>query len=185
MKHSSNSVFGTACNVLIVLVSTVSLSSNRCPLSGILNFGSSNNSKGLWHWVRLQMTAKSFIWMRCSIIVAKKPVSAWPKSRTFFSYCTTEPLQNFNKLIFFDDYWNWEKNYLDIAWVDCCLVSRHNHKRIIGNQIFKHIFVSVISSELSWAISKWKYWCSEESNFGTNFVHTLIFPKSRLKFSKQ
>ena len=48
-------------------------------------------------------------WMRWGVIVMKKPVTAWPETRSFSSHGITQSFQNFNVIFFVDSLTSWSK----------------------------------------------------------------------------
>ena len=48
-------------------------------------------------------------WMRWRVIVVKKPVTAWPETRSFSSHGITQSFQNFNVIFFVDRLTSWSK----------------------------------------------------------------------------
>ena len=48
-------------------------------------------------------------WMRWRVIVVKKPVAAWPETRSFSFHGITQSFQNFNVIFFVDRLTSWSK----------------------------------------------------------------------------
>ena len=63
----------------------------------------------LYNLVWRQRLLHKFRWIRWRVIVVKKPVTAWPETRSFSSHGITQAFQNFDVIFFVDRLTSWSK----------------------------------------------------------------------------
>ena len=63
----------------------------------------------LYNFVFRQKLLHKVRWMPWRVIVVKKPVTAWPETRSFSSHGITQSFQNFNVIFFVDRLTSWSK----------------------------------------------------------------------------
>ena len=63
----------------------------------------------LYNLVFRQKLLHKVRWMRWRVIVVKKPVTAWPETRSFSSHGIIQSFQNFNVIFFVDRLTSWSK----------------------------------------------------------------------------
>ena len=63
----------------------------------------------LYNLVLRQKLLHKVRWMRSCVIMVKKPVTAWPETRSFSSHGITQSFQNFNVIFFVDRLISWSE----------------------------------------------------------------------------